>query len=162
VKPVVVDTNVVLVANRAHADVSPDCVIECIDRLQAPMRTGKVVIDDAYRVLKEYQHRTSPMKNSANTRHVGQVALTGQSPDVFAEFPDAALQASVDPSDRKFLATAVAHPARPTARQAADSKWLDWWQPLKAAGVTVEFLCPDDVCRYYAGKFPDRDMPPLP
>lgn len=171
-----IDTNVVLVANGAHADVSPDCVIECIDRLQALMESGRVVIDDAYRIVGEYLNNTTPkgnkkpgdvfvlwlLRNSANARRVEQVALTEQAPDVFAEFPDAALQASVDPSDRKFLAVAAAHPARPVVWQAADSKWLDWWQPLKAAGVSVEFLCPDDVCRFYAAKFPGRNVPTLP
>ena len=60
---VVVDTNVILVANGTHADASPDCVIECIDRLERLMRTGKVVIDDAHRILNEYQNKTTPIKN---------------------------------------------------------------------------------------------------
>ncbi len=58
----VVDTNVVLVANDAHEDVSPECVLACIDRLEALMRRGTVVIDDAYRILGEYQHKTGPRK----------------------------------------------------------------------------------------------------
>jgi len=172
----VVDTNVVLVANGSHADVSPDCVDACIDRLETLMKNGRVVIDDAYRILGEYQNKTSPMKNkgpgdafvrwllrnSANTRHVEQVALTEPAENVFNEFPDAALQATIDPPDRKFLAAAAAHPSRPPVWQATDSKWLNWWQPLKAAGVSVEFLCPDDVCRFYARKFPGQAIPPLP
>ena len=172
----VVDTNVVLVANGSHADVSPDCVIACIDRLESLMKNGRVVIDDAYRILGEYQNKTSPMKdkgpgdvfvrwllkNNTNRRHVEQVALTELTADIFNEFPDAALQAAIDPPDRKFLATAAAHPSRPAVWQASDSEWLDWWQPLKAAGVTVEFLCRDDVCRFYARKFPGQAVPPLP
>ena len=31
----VIDTNVLLVANDQHADVSPECVAECVQRLQA-------------------------------------------------------------------------------------------------------------------------------
>ena len=57
---VVVDTNVLVVANGSHADVSPDCVIECVDRLQRLMKHGKVVIDDAFRILNEYQKQSSP------------------------------------------------------------------------------------------------------
>ena len=172
----VVDTNVVLVANGSHADVSPGCVIACIDRLESLMKNGRVVIDDAYRILGEYLNKTSPMKNkgpgdvfvrwllknNTNPRHVEQVALTEPTTDMFNEFPGAALQTAIDPPDRKFLATAAAHPNRPTVWQASDSEWLDWWQSLKAAGVTVEFLCPDDVCRFYASKFPGRAVPPLP
>jgi hypothetical protein len=173
---VVVDTNVILVANGSHADVSPDCVIACIDRLEKLMKTGKVVIDDAHRILNEYQNKTSPIKNkrpgdvfvmwllrnSANIRHVEQVTLTEPAPELFDDFPDQVLQPAVDAPDRKFLAAAAAHPKHPNVWQATDSKWLDWWQPLKAAGVTVEFLCPDDVCSFYKQKFPERDLPPLP
>ena len=175
-KRVVVDTNVVLVANGSHADASPDCVTECIDRLESLKKRGKVVIDDRYRILGEYLNKTLPnrsrgfgdafvkwlLQNQANPRRVEQVALTERAPEVFDEFPDAALQTRIDRSDRKFLATAAAHPGRPAVWQASDCKWLDWWQPLKVSGVTVEFLCPDDVCRVYAKKFPRRPVPPLP
>lgn len=173
---VVVDTNVILVANSAHADVSPDCVEACVDRLESLMKNGKVVIDDNYRILGEYQRKISPvknkgpgdvfvrwlLKNSANIRHVEQVTLTEPTFEVFDEFPDTALQLKVDAADRKFLATAAAHPLQPPVWQATDSKWLDWWMPLKAAGVSIEFLCPEDLCRFYGRKFPHRSVPPLP
>lgn len=173
---VVVDTNVILVANGSHQEASPECVIECIDRLQQLVKTGKVVIDDAYRILNEYQKKTSPFKgprvgdtfvkwvlnNQANTKHVEQVTLSEAQPELFDEFPDPGLQPAVDASDRKFLATAGAHAMRPSVWQATDTKWLDWWQALKAAGITIEFLCPDDVCKVYKKKFPKREIPPLP
>lgn len=44
----VIDTNVLLVANEQHPDVSPDYVIECVNRLQAMQKTGVTVIDDGY------------------------------------------------------------------------------------------------------------------
>lgn len=172
----VVDTNVIHIANGSHADVSPECVLGCIDRLESLMKNGRVVIDNDFRILGEYQNKTSPMKsrgpgdvfvrwllkNRANSRHVEQVALKELRKDVFEEFPDAVLQARIDPSDRKFLATALAHRDRPPVWQGADCKWLDWWQALGAHGVAVEFLCPNDVCRFYAKKFPRRAVPPLP
>lgn len=172
----VVDTNVVLVANAAHGGVSPDCVLACIARLEALMKDGRVVIDDGYRIIGEYLHRTQPMrnkgvgdvfvrwllKNSTNAQHVEQVALQETEADVFDEFPGEDLQYEVDPSDRKFFAVAVAHPERPPVWQAADCKWLDWWQRLAAEGVPVNFLCPDDVCRIYRRKFPKRQLPTLP
>lgn len=174
----VVDTNVVLVANGSHPDVSPDCVIACVDRLQQLMKSGRVVVDDSYRILEEYQHKTSPVKNKrpgdvfllwvlkniANGRCVERVALIEVAPDCFDGFPDAALQPQVDAPDRKFLAVAAAaaRPDLPPVWQAADCKWLDWWPQLKAAGVTVEFLCEADVCRFYAKKFPKKPVPQLP
>lgn len=172
----VVDTNVVLVTNDAHEDVSPECVLVCIDRLEALMKRGTVVIDDAYRILGEYQHKTTPMKNkrvgdvfvlwllknSANRRHVEAVPLQEQAPDQFAQFPDADLHDDIDPPDRKFLAVAAAHPDQPPVWQATDCKWLDWWPRLAATGVTVDFLCDAEVCRYYTRKFPDRPLPERP
>lgn len=172
----VVDTNVVLVANAAHAEVSPDCVLACVERLQALMQRGCVVIDDGFRILTEYQHRTAPMRNKgpgdvfvrwvlqnrSNVQHVETVALVEPESDTFDGFPDEQLQAEVDAPDRKFIAVAAAHADRPPIWQATDSKWLDWWQRLAAQNVRIEFVCPDDVCRFYRRKFPQRTVPPLP
>ena len=54
----VIDTNVLLVANGQHDDASPECVVECVQRLQAMQREGIVVVDDGYRILGEYQNKT--------------------------------------------------------------------------------------------------------
>lgn len=54
----VIDTNVLLVANGQHADVSEDCVIACVTRLQSIQQSGVVVIDDGYRLVGEYRHKT--------------------------------------------------------------------------------------------------------
>ena len=47
----VIDTNVLLVANGQHVDVSEGCVIECVKRLQTMQKAGITVIDDDYRIL---------------------------------------------------------------------------------------------------------------
>ncbi len=173
---VVIDTNVLLVANGAHDDVSDGCRRACIDRLLAQQKSGVTVIDDGFRILGEYLHKTSParpkgvgdaflkwlLQNRRNPARVQEVALTETDGEGFAEFPGSALQPQFDPSDRKFAAVAHAHPDRPVVWQAADCKWLDWWQALGEAGVRVEFLCPDDACRFYAAKFPDRPAPRMP
>ncbi len=173
---VVVDTNVILVANNAHKDVSPECVLECVRRLQQLMKSDSIAIDDAYRILGEYHNRTSPRKAKgvgdlflkwvltklADTTRVHQVPLTELDEDQFAEFPVASLEANFDRPDRKFVAVANAHPDKPPIWQAADCKWLDWWPELNANGVEVQFLCGDDVCRFYKKKFPGKPMPTLP
>lgn len=172
----VVDTNVLLVANGGHADVSEDCVNECVRRLQAMQAGGTAVIDDGFRIIGEYLHKNRPkaqkgagnvylkwlLNNRANTGRVHAVSLTELGPDRYAEFPDPALEPQFDPPDRKFAAVASAHPDKPPVWQAADSKWLDWWQPLAAADVCVEFLCPHDACRFYEKKFPNKPKPQLP
>lgn len=172
----VIDTNVLLVANGQHLEVSLDCVDECARRLQHMQHAGVTVIDDAFRMLGEYQQKTqlSPpkgvgdvflkwlLRNSENPARVEQVTLTELAEDSFSEFPDPALEQIFDRSDRMFAAVANAHPDKPPIWQAADCKWLDWWQALQAKGLAVEFLCPEDACQFYRGKFPDMPEPTLP
>ncbi len=172
----VIDTNVLLVANGQHADVSPECVIECVQRLQAMQKLGVTVIDDGYRILGEYQHKTrlNPpkgvgdvflkwlLRQAGNSARVEQVPLTEIAGNRFAEFPDPALEPDFDAPDRKFAAVAHAHPDKPPIWQSVDCKWLDWWPALQAKDVHVEFLCPTDACRFYRKKFPDRHDPSLP
>ncbi|HET7865044.1 MAG TPA: hypothetical protein VFL86_11630 [Burkholderiaceae bacterium] len=55
-----IDTNVLLVANGSHAGASRGCREECVKRLLAQQREGVTVIDDGYRILQEYQHKTRP------------------------------------------------------------------------------------------------------
>lgn len=172
----VVDTNVILVANGAHKDVSPECVLECVKRLRQLMSHGSIAIDDAYRIVDEYQNKTNPRRGKGvgdvflkwvlsrlgDTNRVHQVSLTEVSKDRFLEFPMPDLEQAFDRSDRKFAAVANSHPAKPSIWQATDSKWLDWWPDLQAEGILVEFLCEDDICRFYEKKFPSKAVPALP
>ncbi|MGP3792511.1 hypothetical protein [Pseudomonas sp. B392_1p] len=172
----VIDTNILLIANEQHPDVTPECVVECVRRLRAIQRDGTVVIDDGYRVLGEYQHKTqlNPpkgvgdvflkwlLRNAGNVKYCEQVALSDIGNDSFLEFPDQVLQPEFDAPDRKFAAVSNAHPEKPPVWQGADSKWLNWWTQLQAAGVRVEFVCPADACRFYANKFPGKPVPALP
>lgn len=171
----VIDTNVLLVANGQHDDISEDCVIECVKRLQAMQQKGVVVIDDEFRILGEYQKKTSlnPAKGvgdrflkwllqQARSAQVEQITLNETADNCFAEFPDPALEPLFDAPDRKFAAVAHAHQEKPAIWQAADCKWLDWWPALRAKGVGVDFLCPDDVCMVYSKKFPQKPAPQLP
>lgn len=172
----VIDTNVLLVANGQHADVSADCVLECVRRLQAMQKSGITVIDDGYRILGEYQHKTSLnppkgvgdvflkwlLREAGSSRRVEQMSLTETAANCFAEFPDPALEPAFDAPDRKFAAVANAHPDKPPVWQAADCKWLDWWPALHANGVRVEFLCPEEACSFYGNKFPNKPLPALP
>ena len=172
----VVDTNVILIANNAHPDASPECVITCVARLNELMKSGVLVLDDSYRILREYQKRTSPRKAKGvgdhfvdwALRHQGQpnrvqlVTLTELEKRRYAEFPDTALELLFDPPDRMFPAVSHKHPDRPPIWQGSDTKWLDWWPALNTCGIKVEFLCEADICRVYAKKFPARPVPTLP
>lgn len=173
---VVVDTNVLYVAERLHPDVSEECVLACVERLKDIMKRDTVVLDDEYRVLSEYQNKIDPkrskgpgaiflkwlLQRQTNAKRVARVHISEHAKDCFHEFPVAKLEAQFDPPDRKFPAVANVHPSKPAILQAADCKWLRWWPELKAAGIRVEFLCPDDVCRFYTKKFPKETAPQLP
>lgn len=174
--PAVLDTNVLLVANGSHQGVSPACQAECVQRLLAQQQSGVTVIDSGYRILSEYLHKTQPnqpkgvgdaflkwlLQNQRNAARVHHVIVTETAQDMYAEFPDSALQPRFDASDRKFVAVAHAHPDKPSIWQAADCKWLDWWPNLRASGVEVDFMCPAETRAVYRKKFPKRADPAFP
>lgn len=172
----VIDTNVLLVANQQHPDISIECVASCIERLQAMQSAGIVVIDDAFIILNEYQNKTriNPprgvgdvflkwlLRNMGNPARVEMVNVTLSKIDFYAEFPDQQLQAEFDPPDRIFPAVANAHPDKPIIWQAADCKWIDWWPVLAEYEIKVKFLCVADAQRFYEKKFPRQRHVPAP
>lgn len=163
----VVDTNVVLVANGQHEDVSQECVATCALRLQEIMKSGKIALDDGFLILSEYLKKTTPktgnrpgdafvkwaLQNNANTSRCDLVPITEYGERGFEEFPEDERLSGFDPPDRKFVAVAAAHDQHPPILQAADSKWLDWSGPLEEHGIEVEFLCSADIERFYKNKF---------
>ena len=175
-RKVVIDTNVLLVANQQHPDISIECVASCIERLQAIQNDGIVVIDDSFIILNEYQHKTriNPprgvgdvflkwlLRNMGNAARVETVSVTLTTVDFYAEFPDHALQHEFDPPDRVFPAVANVHPDKPVIWQAADCKWIDWWPKLAEHGIKVKFLCVADAQRFYKNKFPRQRHVPAP
>lgn len=173
---VVIDTNVLLVANQSHPDASPDCIAECVRRLQMLMTDGVTVIDDAYLIIAEYLHKTHPnqpkgagdvflkwlLRNQTNQQHVQTVTINEVSKDHFQEFPNPELEAIFDAPDRKFVAVANAHPEKPPIWQAVDCKWIDWWPSLRENELSVDFLCKADAIKFYQKKFPVKSLPPFP
>lgn len=171
----VIDTNVLLIANGIHQDISPECQIECISQLQKAQK-NVTVIDDGFRILSEYKNKTHPnqpkgpgdvflkwlLQNKSKVSKVETVTITETTKDFFVEFPDHDLQSAFDPPDRKFVAVASAHPDKPPILQAADCKWLNWWEQLAEHAVHVDFICPGDAQRFYSKKFPNQVIPPLP
>jgi hypothetical protein len=71
----------------------------------------------------------------------------------YTTFPEHEDLDKFDPADKKFVALANAHPRKPPILQATDSKWWGWKDALSACGITVEFLCPDEVREIYERKF---------
>jgi len=165
---VVVDTNVPLTAN-GLANASPDCIGACIGAIVHITSDGKrIALDDAWLIIGEYQNKLRSdgqrglgdgflkwvLTNRANPHRCEIIPIHSRNDDrFFEEFPDREDLKEFDPSDRKFVAVANAHPDKPPILQGVDSKWWGWQTGLQAAGITVDFLCEADVRSKYEAKF---------
>lgn len=157
--PVVVDTNVGLVANGEAGQASATCVRTCLTRLQEIVAEGQVVLDSAHLILDEYLKQKPhgfpqgpgdlffvwANDNQANPERCRVVTITPleNDPRGFAEFPDDPELAAFDQDDRKFVAVAIASPEAVPILEAVDIKWWAFREPLARHGVEVEFLCPE-------------------
>lgn len=163
---VIVDTNVILVANGHHEAVSAHCVSECAKQLQAITQTGRLALDDAFMILREYQNKTQAnrakgpgdafvkwaLRISMNPQRCDRVPIAEHASRGFESFPDDSRLAQFGAADRKFVAVSIAHADHPPILQATDSKWLNWASTLSDYGVNLELLCPDDIKRFHFGK----------
>ena len=155
---IVIDTNVLLVADGRAPQMSGTCRQECLRRLERARATEQIILDDKLLILNEYGHKLSPngaptagnaflkwlLLHQWGTEQVSVVTITplDQEKTRFAEFPpDPALEAEFDPADRKFIAAANAHPQKPPVLECADSKWLGWEGRLAVHGIHLEVLC---------------------
>jgi len=130
----VVDTNVLIVANDDADHASPDCVAASVRALERIRRGGRIVIDDGFEILAEYQRKVSPtgqpglgdaflkwvFVNQANPDRCERVPISSDEARGYAEFPDDHALAAFDRSDRKFVAVALASRHRPPVLVALD------------------------------------------
>jgi len=159
--PCVVDTNVVLVANKIFPDASAECIQTCAQRLREICTGGHVVVDDLMRIFTEYRNKTLTRKgqreagdefvlwmitNLWNPVRCTQVAITPKEDEQdFEEFPDHPDLADFDRSDRVFVAVANAHPAKPPILAACDTDHWKCRDAFSECGIPIEFLCEADV-----------------
>ena len=156
-----IDTNVLIVANN-KSHVGPACVLHTIERLEKLMAGEILVLDDAEHILSEYAgysnysgqpgagdqfYRWVREQAMYNAQHCALVPLELNEDGDFTAFPTAPELADFDLSDRKFVAAALTHPARPPIVNATDTDWHHHYAALQQQGVEVEFLCPDEMTR---------------
>lgn len=156
---VVVDTNVVVVANGNSQQASAKCVRICTEKLQQIIvGKTKLVLDDGRRILGEYMRNLHSNGADVGDRFlrwllinkdkmcdiVSITPIDGLEND-FQEFPRDHELADFDPADRKFIAVAFAHSDKPPILQAVDSKWWNYRDTLKQNGITIDFICEDDI-----------------
>ena len=161
---VIVDTNVAVVANGGFEKASEGCKQICVDRLQQVSKGEvRLVLDDKRRIIEEHRGNLSPYgqpgvgdaflkwveTNWTNPERCDLVSTTSVEglENEYEEFPDEPALAAFDRDDRKFIAVALAHPEKPPILQATDTQWWDFRDALNRNGVTVEFICEDDIQR---------------
>jgi hypothetical protein len=153
------DTNVAIVANGRSPQAGDHCVNTCIKTLLALReRQRLLLLDDLGLILEEYRRYLSPSgqpgsgdaffkwlwDNQGNPKYCRQVRITPMDdPRRFEEFPDDGELARFDPSDRKFVAVAIASLENPPILNAADNDWWDYREALRRHGVEIRFLCPE-------------------
>jgi hypothetical protein len=159
-KAAVVDTNVLVVANGRAAQAGPGCVANCVETLTQVQATGRIVLDDRLLILSEYLANASlsgqPGLGDAFLKWVWEHQAVAECCETvavkprdgsFEEFPDTPELEGFDPSDRKFVAVAIASKNNPEVLNAVDSDWWDFRDVLTRNGVHVRFLCPEQFKR---------------
>jgi len=165
---VVIDTNVAVTANGKNDGAPFDCVVASARALKYVIDNGHVYIDVGGAIIAEYKTylraagQPGPgdvfykwlLTHQWGNRRVTRVPITPKAEDNrdYEELPEPTDGTEYDPSDKKFLAVAVAHPRRPQILQSFDSKWWGWRAALEAAGVSVHFLCPKAIETKYREK----------
>lgn len=164
---VVIDTNVLLVADGQGQPMSEDCQIECVERLERVRATEQVVLDYDWLILGEYKNKLDPngapsagnaflkwlLQTQSSSIYWVTITSKDSAQTKFDEFPDdATLEAAFDPADRKFVAAANACPDCNSILEAADTKWLAWEAALASHGIFVEFLCRQELDEIHARK----------
>jgi hypothetical protein len=163
------DTNVAVVANGKTPQAGDDCVEACVTALLELRERRQILVDDGALIFEEYRRHLSPSgqpglgdaffkwlwDNQCNPDHCRQIRITAANDGrVFDEFPDDPALADFDPSDRKFVAVALASGERPPILNASDTDWWNHREALSRNGVEVRFLCPElmEVRRAAASK----------
>ena len=160
---VIIDTNVIVIANGEAEHASWECVEHCQNQLkQIINQSVRTVVDDKWRIFNEYKRNA----NIAKQKGIGDVfvkrllqnwnnpnictmlkitSLTGNGTD-FEEYPndDEALK-DFHKNDRKFIAVALAYKKESgqtaTILLAIDRGWKDYLSTLAEYGVPVDILC---------------------
>lgn len=149
----VIDTNVLIVANGESEQADEACELEAARTLAKAMRDHIVLIDTGTLATKEYDtycRRSgqpgvgdlffkSLLDNIANERRVLRIDIGSTPEEVDSAIP--AALADFDPSDRKWIALHLVGSAD-SIINAVDSDWAQRKTDLEAAGVQVVELCP--------------------
>ncbi len=156
--PLVLDTNVPVVANGKHPIAGDACVLACIRALR-DTRTRLVLVDDQQRIFTQYRRHLSHSgqpgagdaffkwlwDNQANVKRCRKVPVTpiGGSETDFEEYPIDPDLSGFHADDRIFVAVARASGDNPDILNASDTDWWVLRDAFERNGVSIRFLCPE-------------------
>jgi hypothetical protein len=158
----VIDTNVMVVADNRFSQASAECVRACAKALKHMVDSGHLIVDNLSIILTEYRKNALYPKgqdepgfrfllwvfdNLWNPERCTQVPLTRNDDREFDEFPDHQHLQKFDRADRVFIAVSCAHKDRPPIVAACDTDHWDARTALSECGISVKFLCEEDVSR---------------
>ena len=154
-KPVVLDENVLHVADGRNDAATTACVEASIERLIKLRQSEQLVMDDGdvifdryyalrefdppYGIAMEFLLWVFVQRGSDRILDVS-IHLDGTGEDSFVEFPDDLELTGFDHDDRKWVAVAIASGLHPPIVSATDSDWRDFEVPLSRY-VRLEILC---------------------
>ncbi|MFC1960727.1 hypothetical protein ACFLYO_08455 [Chloroflexota bacterium] len=162
----VVDTNVWVMVDKAIAEVNTTAELDCIETCQKWLQdfinrpADRLVLDNQYMILGEYRDNIKrgrlsddmlrKLEDQPRNRLI-EIPIACDE-DGYAIVPDSLVEAEFDPSDRKFVAVALAHDPTPPIINATDSDWEEKSDAIKQCGIVVIECCPDCVAETLANK----------
>jgi hypothetical protein len=168
----VVDENVPIVANDSvrsepkAPQADKRCRIACVQALNCIVKSGILIIDSEGEVLENYraylQHKGQPGVGDAfykhvidhqfNRKKVRRILIAKNAQHEFEDFPADPALATFDPSDRVYVALAVAAPEKPHILNAVDSDYSEHKTALEGVGVHVYEVCPQCIRKRQGGR----------
>ena len=162
-KRCVIDTNVIVTANKAILGLDddfvkkyPELIIKCIHFLEKIKKMdGKtyVVLDEDDEIFNEYKTHMNfsgqPGVGDSFFKWLHDIRWSfpeteriklHKTENGYSEFPTDMEQIGVDPSDKKFFSVSNGHPSKPNIYEATDAKWWNWRDAAKLCGINIKFI----------------------
>lgn len=151
---IVVDTNVLIVANEDSKQAAPECERTCIEMLEGAARGEQIVLLDESDLIMDEYHRHcdysgAPGVGDTFFKYLYDRQWSEESPIEHVAIQEASDKKGgfknlppndLDPDDHKFLAVAEAGDGQVV--NAVDSDWSEHADFIDSLGVRVLELCP--------------------
>lgn len=155
-KRVIIDTNVLIVANEKSSHASSKWVKNAVDFLEHARKKAVLVLDTSWEIYEQYRkycsHKGQPgvgdyfflhlHRRQADHKYVQLVDIHPDGAGSYLEIPP--VLSEFDPSDKMFIAVAISDQCRAVIVNCVDSDWNEAKVELESSGITVRELCPDE------------------